>query len=348
MTEPIPEKRSANTFDSWDFIRQFEGALAGLDEASQLGTALVGRGIERLFFVGCGAPHFMMRLLEYWAKRYAISLDIRSYFSAEFIHQDPRALDQHTLVVFGSHSGKTVETVAAAEYLASKTCTSVAITQQVDSPLGSSVDQVITYGSTEQGYFSSYMLGQAFVSAIFDKLEPGWGYHDLIISSLSLLPAALAEAKAANLTIAATQAEAFADDRLLYVIGAGPMFTTAYTFASCFLMEMQRMHAHPLVAAEFFHGPIEIVDETTPLLLLVGEDPNRPEAERVVRFCERYARRYMVYDSKDYRMMEIPSEVRPIFSPFVVDAALTSLVEQLAVVHQHPLTLRRYMGKVEY
>jgi hypothetical protein len=32
----------------------------------------------------------------------------------------------------------------------------------------------------------------------------------------------------------------------------------------------------------------------------------------------------------------------------VVDAALTSLVEQLAIVHQHPLTLRRYMGKVVY
>jgi fructoselysine 6-phosphate deglycase len=348
MSEPKPEDRIPIDFDSQAFLAQFEGALAGLDEAARIGARIAGQGVKRLLLVGCGAPHFMLRVLGYWAQRAAATLDVRSYFSAELVHQDPIAVDDQTLAILGSHSGETAETVAAAEYLRKKPCTSIALTQKPTSPLGKLVDEVVSYGSSEQGYFSSYMLGQALLSGLLNELEAGWKLHDPVMAALPHLPSALAEAKTSNIPAAARQAKDLAQDSLLYVVGAGPMYTTAYTFASCFLMEMQRMHAHPIVAAEFFHGPLEIVDHSTRLLLLVGEDPSRPEAERVVRFCQEYARDYVVYDSRNLAMTGIPAQIRPIVSPFVVDAALTALVESLAVVRDHPLTLRRYLGKVAY
>lgn len=348
MTHTNPGFQKTNQSRSKAFLSHFQGALAELDNTARLGKELARRGIRRLVFVGCGAPHFMMRVLAYWARRYALTLEVRTYFSAEFIHQDPRALDEKTLVVLGSHSGKTAETIAAAEFLADKSCVSVAITQDVDSPLGRCVDQVVAYGPSEQGYYSSFLLGEMLISALLDQLESEWKLHDLLGRSLPLLPAALEEVKTVNQARAAAQAEMLADEPILYVIGAGPMFSTAYTFASCFLMEMLQMHAHPLVAAEFFHGPFEVVDGTTSLLVLLGEDPGRPEAERAARFSHKYAGRCLVYDSEDYLVRQIPSRVRPIFSTFLVDAALTALVEQLSRVCEHPLTERRYMGKVDY
>ncbi|MCD6356271.1 MAG: hypothetical protein J7L66_03200, partial [Anaerolineaceae bacterium] len=126
------------------------------------------------------------------------------------------------------------------------------------------------------------------------------------------------------------------------------MYTTAYTFTSCFLMEMQWMHAHPLVAAEFFHGPLEVVDKKTPIIILIGEDAHRPEAERAAHFCQKYSKRIAVIDSKDFMMQNIHPNVRPLVAPFILDAALTALVDQFAIVHNHPLTIRRYMGKVAY
>ncbi len=36
-------------------------------------------------------------------------------------------------------------------------------------------------------------------------------------------------------------------------------------------------------AAEFLHGTLEIVDETTPVTLFIGEDERRPLAERVAK-----------------------------------------------------------------
>ena len=336
------------TFDRGAFIKAFRGAMKKLEEAEALGKELGGADIQRIFFTGCGAPHYMMRSLAYWAKKYSIQLDIRNYFSAELLHQEPVALDKHTLVLLGSHSGKTQETVAAAEYLRDKACRTVAVTQLDDSPLGQNAQNVTAYGKTKEGYFSSYILAQMFLSAFLKEKEPAWKLHRAIKASLPNLPDALADAKEDNIMKAATQARDFAKDRIMYVIGGGPMFITAYTFASCFLMEMQRMHAHPLEAAEFFHGPFEVFDEETPIIILVGEGPSRPEEERVVRFCKKYAKRFIVMDSRKMEMAGIQPEVRPLVAPFVIDAALTALVESLAIAHDFPLTIRRYMGKVAY
>ena len=341
-TLPNPE------FNASAFIGNLNGALGQIDFALKVGEKTAGKGIKRLYFTGCGAPHFMMRVLEYWAKQYATSLDIRCFFSAELIHQDPRSLDTDTVVLLGSHSGNTKETVQAARFLKNTPCKTIAITQHASSPVGSAADEVIAYGETKEGYFSSYVLAQALVSRILQEIEPSWNLHTELLASLPYLPGALADAKIANLENAAVQAAEFGNGRIIYVIGAGPMFTTAYTLASCFLMEMQRMHAHPLVAAEFFHGPFEVVDHSTPLIILIGEDPNRPEAERVAAFCQTYAKRHIIYDSKNYAMKQIHASIRPLVAPFVLDSALTALVDQFAIVHNFPLTTRRYMGKVDY
>jgi len=71
------------------------------------------------------------------------------------------------------------------------------------------------------------------------------------------------------------------DDRILYHIASGPTFSAAYVFGVCVLMEMQWMHSTALEAAEFFHGPFEIVDRTVPLVLFKNEDPSRPLMDRV-------------------------------------------------------------------
>jgi len=347
MTEantPLP----CAAFDPIAFENAFSGALDKLGAAAALGAEIAADGISRLFFCGCGAPHFMMRALAYWAHKYSATLDIRTYFSAQLLHQEPAALDERTVVVLGSHSGKTEETNTAALFLRKKPCRTAAITQNSSSPLGQNVDIVLDYGETKEGYFSSYLLGQIMVSAILDQLESGWSLHADLIASLPRLPKALAAAKSKNIEVAANQALKFAKDRVLYVIGAGPMFTTAYTFASCFLMEMQRMHAHPIEAAEFFHGPFEVVDAATPIIILLGEGPARPEAERVVRFCKQYVKRFVVMDAANFRMRGIRPSIRPLVAPFVVDAALTALVESLSIVRDFPLTTRRYMGKVAY
>jgi fructoselysine 6-phosphate deglycase len=47
-------------------------------------------------------------------------------------------------------------------------------------------------------------------------------------------------------------------------------------------------------------------------------------------------------------MMGIHDKIRPILAPFILDSAMTTIVESLADLNQHPMTTRRYMGKVDY
>lgn len=337
----------AEDFNREKFLEALGKAGEELHNASQLGSRLGKRDFKRLYFVACGAPNREMLICEYWLQRFSRTLEVRRYFPAEFVNQDPVAIDENTLVVLASHSGTTQETVSAAQFLKDKPCTTVAITQKGDSPLAQEVQNVLLYGESDRGAYAMFILLLAFVSGFFNEVE-GWDLHDKVIHSLEAFPAALADAIETNDARATEDARIYKDDRILYIVGAGPMFSSAYVFGVCILMEMQWMHVQPLIAAEFFHGPFEIVDETVPLILLIGEDPSRPEAERVVRFCKKYTERLIIYDSADFEMKGIDKEVRPIIAPLILEAALSRMADHLAVWHNQPLTTRRYMWKTEY
>ena len=328
-------------------LQGMAGAIREKENAVLLGSRLGGRGFKRLFLVACGAPNMVMSVIEYWSKRHAKGLDVRRYFPAEFIHQDPAALDGETLVVIGSHSGTTMETIEAARFLMDKPCTTVCITQRPDSPLARAVQHPLVYGDCEHGYYPFFVLILALVNA-FVKGSEGWTFHEEVIASLDALPNAIADAIESVEKRAKEDALFLKDDRVLYVVGAGPMYSAAHVFGVCVLAESQWMHVIPVVAAEFFHGAFEAVDRGVPVVILVGEDPSRPEAERVFNFCKRFTGRLIVYDSQDFEMRGVHPKVRAIVAPHIVEAALYRLAEHLAALHGQPLSTRRYMGKVDY
>ena len=47
-----------------------------------------------------------------------------------------------------------------------------------------------------------------------------------------------------------------------------------------------------------WHGTLEIVDETTPVTLFIGEDEQRPLAERVAKLLPKICANYTIIDSK--------------------------------------------------
>jgi len=334
-------------FDSTSFINDLHTSVNLIPQAEEVGSSLANREIKRLYLVGCGAPYYMFRVLAYWANLMTAGIEIKNLYPAELL-QLKDTLNEKTAVIFGSHSGKTTETAQAAKFLQSKPCNSIAVTQFPDSSLANHIQEVLAYGTTKQGYFSSYIITQMLVSAFLQKAAQDWRIHENLKISLSNFPTALADAKEKSMTTAFSHAADLRDEKILYIIGTGPMYTTAYVFAACFLMEMQHLHAHPVNALDFFHGPFEIVDASTPLILLLGEGNNRTEAERVQQFCNRHTGGCITYDAKDFAMPGIHTEIRPMVAPFILDAALTNLVERLAILRGHPMDTRQYMGKVDY
>ncbi|WP_018150939.1 SIS domain-containing protein [Leeia oryzae] len=328
------------------FVGSLLQAAASVDEAARYGEQ-IAHEIDRIYFVSCGAPNRVMLGLQYWIEKFSPTLEVRRYFPAEFMDMQPPRLDSRTLVVLASKSGTTTETVAAARFLQNLPCKTLAVTQTAELPLAQSVQKVFLTGKTDEAYFGCFMLLQAVIGGILASRDQ-WPYRAQLLSSLKALPLALAEAVIGNDARAAAEARLYKDDRILYHLASGPMFTAAYVLGTCILAESQWMHSHALEAAEFFHGPFEIVDHTTPLILFLGEDPSRPQMERVVRFCQRYTERTMIYDAKDFVMTGIAPEIRPIVAPYIVGIAAERIAAHLAVWHEQPLTTRRYMWKTEY
>jgi fructoselysine 6-phosphate deglycase len=334
-------------FDRREFQEDLEGALKAKTEAATLGAELAKMGFSRVFLVGCGAPNRVMSVIKYWMEMHARHLEIYLYYPAELVNQAPPKLDEHALVVIASHSGTTPEILRAADFVAQHPCVSVGVTQKTESPFAKKVKYLLTYGETKQGYFAIYILLQALLGPIMKELEQ-WKLQDALSKALDRLPEVLADTSLANETRAAEEARFCRDEKIFYLYGSGPMFATAYVFGVCVLMEQLWEHAFPGEGAEFFHGPLEIVDENSTILLLLGEDPSRPEVERIVRFCKKLTGRLIIYDSKEFEMKGVPEEIRPIFAPFVIQAALDRIAAHLSVFHNHPLTTRRYMWRMEY
>ena len=336
----------AAALDRQAMIDGLATAVSLLDAAHALGRRLAPE-IDRIVMVAAGSANRAMLGIQYWAERESPSLDVRRWFPAELMTQDPARLDARTLVLIASKSGTTKETVAAGEWLRGKPCRTVAFTQRADKPLAGLAQHVFAVGETSESFPALFMVMQALVAGVMAGKDC-WALAAPLMASLKALPGALADAAASSDARGQADAARIVDDKVIYHIASGPGFTTAYVFGVCIVMEMLRLHSTALEAAEFFHGPFEAVDETTPLILIVGEDPSRPLMERVVRFCDRYAPRAMVYDSRDFAMPGIDPAIRPIVAPYVLQAALKRISANLSLLLGKPLGERRYMWKVDY
>lgn len=329
---------------------QFTGSLAEsitqLVPAAKHGRHLAHQ-VDRIYFISCGAPNRIMLGLQYWVEHLSTSLEVRRYFPAEFMQMAPPRLDERTLVVMASKSGTTSETVALAEYLLDKPCLTVAVTQTEDLPLARAVSDTFLLGPTEEAYFGCFMVLQALIGGLLAEREK-WPHESELLSSLQHLPEALADAAIEQDERARGIAHAIKNDKVIYHLASGPMFTAAYVLGVCILAESQWLHSIPLEAAEFFHGPFESFDDATAAILYLGEDPSRPQMERVERFCNRFVGRAEVYDARTFPMKGISPSVRAILAPYIVGFAAERIAVHLAELNEQPLTTRRYMWKLEY
>lgn len=333
--------------DESKFIGQFDVAKENLKNYFDQGAS-ISKQIKRVYFIGCGAPNRLMQALQFWIENLSASLEVRTYFPADFIAINPPRLDHETLVILASKSGSTKEVVDAAKFLQGKTCKTLAVTQSGDSLLAQNVKQCLYFGKADDAYFSCYMTMQAYTAGIlaerheFDEVEA-------LINELGNLPKYLLKASVQTDEKAKAVAKKLANEPCIYHISSGPAFTSAYVLGVCILSESQWSHNIPIEAAEFFHGPFESFDKSTPFILYMGDDVTRSQVERVKTFAERYLANYYIFDSRDYPYISDSSPLtKAMIMPYVLGYAAERVATHISEMNHQPLSSRKYMWKVEY
>jgi fructoselysine 6-phosphate deglycase len=341
----VPVKSVASDLDS-----TISSALAQRGRVSSIVADAASGGIKTLFFVGCGGSLYASGPIGDVMAAKGRSVMTYRMNSSEFVCGPPATLGSDSLVVVGSHTGTTPETIQAIGVARTRGARSVlAITKDPDSPLAAGADHAFTYGSEHTVWEPKQIyLAQVGHGVLLANGDEAQAEYDAALDAYSGLAGAILDAIATLDDYLAEMAAALAGQPVIYVLGSGPVEDVARCLSMCYLQEMQWLQSAAFNAGEFFHGAFEVVTDQTGVILFLGLDHSRPIAERARTFLDKYARRAWTVDLADLALAEIPEAYRGEVGPLVLGALTSRIAQHFEAVTGHDLNTRRYMHKIEY
>ncbi len=279
----LAEKGSYRHFMEKEIHEQPEAAShtlsAYLDAANQDVITPAGlnfQSIDRIQLVACGTAAYAGMVAKYWFERVAglpTDIDIGS----EFRYRKP-ALTQRTLAIAISQSGETADTKAAIELCAEKGLTTAALVNVEHSTIARFVDvHLPTHAGPEIGVastkaFTSQLAALAALAVAAGR-DRGHLNEDATrrhVATLLEVPRLLARAIETESAIKDLAGELAKAQDVLY-LGRGVFYPLALE-AALKLKEISYIHAEGYAAGELKHGPIALIDEDTPTVVIAPSD----------------------------------------------------------------------------
>ncbi|WP_305095499.1 glutamine--fructose-6-phosphate transaminase (isomerizing) [Croceibacterium aestuarii] len=233
--------------------------------------------INRVTIVACGTSYYAGMVAKYWFEQFARTpVDID--FASEFRYREP-VLEPGGLALFISQSGETADTLAALRHCKAEGQTIAVVVNVPTSSMAREADLLLpTHAGPEIGVastkaFSCQLAVLAALAAHF-AVRKGRMTHDEeaeVVKHLMEAPAALNAALAHDEDIAAI-APLIAPARDVLYLGRGPDFPLALEGALK-LKEISYIHAEGYAAGEMKHGPIALIDEAVPVIVLAPSGP---------------------------------------------------------------------------
>ena len=244
----------------------------------------------------------------------------------------------------------TAETVHAVERARQFGAVTIAMTCSPETGMAKAGEYVVVYSNGDEQIYSQSNQSMALRLGfeILHQFEGYPLYHEAM-AAFDQIDAIVAESKRSMLPAAQSFAVEYQNDPLFQVLGAGPLYGTAYSMANCHFMEMHWRNAIMIHSGEYFHGPFEMTSETQPMILLMATGRSRFLDERVLKFLKTYAKRFIVIDAKDTGIEEhIDPRIAEFFNSVVMIPLERFFVEQMSKLCKHSMDDRHYMWKVEY
>jgi glucosamine--fructose-6-phosphate aminotransferase (isomerizing) len=235
-------------------------------------------GIERLVIVACGTSWHAGLVGKFLLEKYCripVDVDIAS----EFRYRNP-VIDHRTLVLAISQSGETADTLAALREAGEKGALTIAICNVVDSSIVRAAQGVIyTHAGPEIGVASTKAFTTQLVALQLLTLAIGRAKETIscekgqrLQASLVKLPLLLEEVLQLDDEIERI-AHKFHGARDFLYLGRGTTYPIALEGALK-LKEISYIHAEGYPAGEMKHGPIALIDENLPVVVLAPRSPH--------------------------------------------------------------------------
>ena len=298
---------------------------------------------SRFIIVACGTSWHAGLVAEYLIED-LVRIPVEVEYASEFRYRNP-VIYEDDVVIAISQSGETADTLAAIELAKSKGATIIGVCNVVGSSIarathagsythaGPEIGVASTKAFTAQVTILSMMaLMLAYRKGSISKVR----YHELI-NELYSIPDKIEKTLKVNNQIKKL-AEIFKDTRNFLYLGRGVNFPVALEGALK-LKEISYIHAEGYPAAEMKHGPIALIDEHMPVVVIAT---NKGSYDKVISNIQEVKARKgiiiaivtegdkTVRGLADY-VIEIP-ETEEMFVPLLATVPLQLLSYHMAVL----------------
>src|SRR6478672_11919101 len=236
------------------------------------------REIDKVFVVACGTAYHSGLLAKYAIEHWT-RLPVEVELASEFRYRDP-VLDRHALVVAITQSGETADTLEAVRHAKEQKAKVLAICNTNGSQIPRECDAVLyTRAGPEIGVASTktflaqiaanYLVGLALAQA------RGTKYPDEVereYRELEAMPELIARVIATIEPVAAL-AYQFAQSPTVLFLGRHVGYPVALEGALK-LKELAYMHAEGFAAGELKHGPIALIEDGLPVIVVMPSPKN--------------------------------------------------------------------------
>lgn len=231
---------------------------------------------ERIIIIGCGTSWHAGLIGEYLLEEYA-QVPVEVEYASEFRYRKP-VLGKNDVVILISQSGETADTLAALQLAKEKGATVIGICNVVGSTLSRETEAgVYTHAGIEIGVASTKAFtAQVTVLTMFAlKLAKAKGTIDTdeyqqLVKELAEIPEK-GRIILQNNELIKVIAEKYKDAVNALFLGRGYLFPVALEGALK-LKEISYIHAEGYAAGEMKHGPIALVDDNLPVIVVAPQD----------------------------------------------------------------------------
>ncbi|RNE49060.1 glutamine--fructose-6-phosphate transaminase (isomerizing) [Corynebacterium alimapuense] len=252
-------------------VGHFSDGRVVLDKFDISNTDL--KSINQVFVIACGSAYHSGLLAKY-AIEHWVRIPVQIEVASEFRYRDP-VLDERTLVLAISQSGETADTLEAVRHAKTQGAKVLAVCNTNGSQIPRESDAVLyTHAGPEIGVASTkaflaqvaanYIVGLALAQAkgtkYPDEIQEIW-------ETLEEIPGKVQQVLDSQESIKQLSDELGRVDTMLF-LGRGVGFPVALEGALK-LKELAYIHAEGFPAGELKHGPIALIEEDLPVVVVV-------------------------------------------------------------------------------
>ena len=291
--------------------------------------------IDRIIIIACGTAAYAGEVTKYALEKWA-KIPTSVELAHEFRYRDP-IVNSKTLVMAISQSGETMDTLMATRYAKEKGAKVLAICNTQGATLARESDAVLyTHAGPEVAVASTKAFTAQITAGQLVALSLAWQHSSLSETELRSLGQELLKLPRQVETVlqqgkkVKELAQQLKDAKSVLFLGRNVGFPIAMEGALK-LKELAYIHAEGFAAGELKHGPIALIEEGQPVIVVVpspkGEDSLHPKVvSNIQEIKARGARVIAVAEEGDNDVAKFADQV------FYIPATHPYMAAQLSVV----------------